>query len=146
MRIKKINDFNNIQIVEQKHEDGVKLIAKMNEEEVGYLNIEILMDPYSYEFSDTFDEDEFYELYPDDVIVKLSYMEVKIKNMGIGTKLMEYAMDLMKKEYNQFYLNASPMGFDGLNIHDLVDFYSKFGFETLLDQGHNVQMMAVFQK
>jgi hypothetical protein len=40
------------------------------------------------------------------------------------------------------YLNASPMGFSGLNVNDLSGFYNAFGFQTLIDSGHNVEMFA----
>ena len=54
-------------------------------------------------------------------------------------------MGLMKGNgYNQFYLNASPIGFKGLGAMDLVYFYKKFGFKELLNQGHNVLMGVVF--
>ena len=51
---------------------------------------------------------------------------------------------MKKNGYNQFYLNASPMGFKGLGTMDLVEFYKKFGFKELLNQGHNVLMGVVF--
>lgn len=67
------------------------------------------------------------------------------KNYGIGSQLMKRGIELMKKNgYNQFYLNASPMGFKGLGTMDLVEFYKKFGFKELLNQGHNVLMGVVF--
>ena len=36
------------------------------------------------------------------------------------------------------------MGFKGLGTMDLVDFYKKFGFKELLNQGHNFLMGVVF--
>ena len=60
-------------------------------------------------------------------------------------RISVYLEQLMKNNgYNQFYLNASPMGFKGLSTMDLVDFYKKFGFKELLNQGHNVLMGVVF--
>jgi hypothetical protein len=39
------------------------------------------------------------------------------------------------------YLNASPMGTQGLNLNDLSGFYKSFGFEETLHQGGNIQMI-----
>jgi len=55
-------------------------------------------------------------------------------------------MELLLKEtkksrYKEIYLNASPMGFKGLQLDDLVKFYEHFGFKEILHQGHNVQML-----
>lgn len=105
--------------------------------------MELLFDSYSYEFEDIFDEDEFYELYPDDIIIKIEDVRVndECKGMGIGSELMKRGMRLMQSQgYKQYFLNASPMGREGLDLSDLVDFYKKFGFKELLHQGNNVNM------
>ena len=128
-------------------EDRTTISAFINNNKVGSLVMEILFDAYQYEFDDVFDEDTFDDLYPDNNIVKIEHIEIgdNYKNSGIGSGLMERGMKLMKEDgYNQFYLNASPMGFKGLGITDLVEFYKKYGFEELLNQGHNVLMGVVF--
>jgi GNAT superfamily N-acetyltransferase len=128
-------------------EDRTKIIAYINKNKVGSLTMEILFDAYEYEFEDVFDEDTFNEIYTNEEIVKIEHIEVddNYKNFGIGTELMKRGMSLMKKNgYNQFYLNASPMGFNGLDTMNLVNFYKKFGFEELLNQRHNVLMGVVF--
>ena len=127
------------------NEDEVKIRAYVNNNEVGCLTMDILFSAY-YEFDDVLSEDEFNKLYPEDEIVKISHIEVndEHKESGIAKELMKRGMSLMKKSHNQFYLNASPMGFSGLNVIDLVKLYKKFGFEILLDQGHNVLMSVVF--
>jgi len=128
-------------------EDRTTLTAYNNNNKVGSLSMEILFDAYQYEFDNVFDEDTFDELYPDIEIVKIEYIEVddNYKNFGVGSELMQRGMELMKKNgYSQFYLNASPMGFKGLGTMDLVEFYKKFGFKELLNQGDNVLMGVVF--
>jgi GNAT superfamily N-acetyltransferase len=128
-------------------EDRTTITAFINDKKVGSLSMEVLFDAYQYEFDDVFDEDTFEELYPNSEIVKIEHVEVddNYKNSGIGSELMKRGMELMKKNgYNQFYLNASPMGFKGLGTMDLVEFYKKFGFKELLNQGHNVLMGVVF--
>src|SRR5690625_1051636 len=128
-------------------EDRTTLTAYNNNNKVGSLSMKILFDAYKYEFDNVFDEDTFDELYPDIEIVKIEYIEVddNYKNFGVGSELMQRGMELMKKNgYSQFYLNASPMGFKGLGTMDLVEFYKKFGFKELLNQGDNVLMGVVF--
>ena len=138
---------NNITYKKSVDEDRTTITAYINNDKVGSLSMEILFDAYYYEFDDVFDEDTFEELYPNSEIVKIEHIEIddNYKNSGIGSELMKRGMELMKKNgYNQFYLNASPMGFKGLGTMDLVEFYKKFGFKELLSQGHNVLMGVVF--
>ena len=138
---------NNITYKKSVDEDRTTITAYINNNKIGSLSMEILFDAYQYEFDDVFDEDTFDEIYSDSEIVKIEHIEVddNYKNSGIGSELMKRGMELMKKNsYNQFYLNASPMGFKGLRNMDLVEFYKKFGFKELLNQGHNVLMGVVF--
>ena len=140
-------NVNSITFKKSVDEDRTSITAYINNNKVGSLSMEILFDAYEYEFENVFDEDTFNELYPDSEIVKIEHIEVddNYKNSGIGSELMKRGMELMKKNgYNQFYLNASPMGFKGLGTMDLVEFYTKFGFKELLNQGHNVLMGVVF--
>jgi len=140
-------NVNNITFKKSVDEDRTTLTTYVNNNKVGSLSMEILFDAYQYEFEDVFDEDTFNEMYPDSEIVKIEHIDVddNYKNSGIGSQLMKRGMELMKKNgYNQFYLNASPMGFKGLGTMDLVEFYKKFGFKELLNQGHNVLMGVVF--
>ena len=139
-------NINNVIYKKSIDEDRTTITAFVGNKKVGSLSMVILFDAYQYEF-DEFDEDTFDELYPNINIVKIEHIEIddNYKNSGIGSELMERGMKLMKVNgYNQFYLNASPMGFNGLGTMDLVDFYKKFGFKELLNQGHNVLMGVVF--
>ena len=141
--IDRVKNFNDIMYKKSVDEDRTTITAYINNKKVGSLSMEVLFDAYTYEFDDVFDEDTFNELYPDSSIVKIEHIEVddNYKNSGIGSELMKRGMELMRKNgYNQFYLNASPMGFKGLETADLVNFYKKFGFKELLNQGHNVLM------
>lgn len=140
-------NLDNITFKKSVDEDRTTISAYINNQKVGSLSMEVLFDSYQYEFDDVFDEDTFNEIYPDSEIIKIEIIEVddNYKNSGIGSELMKRGMELMKKNgYNQFYLNASPMGFKGLSTMDLVNFYKKFGFKELLNQGHNVLMGVVF--
>lgn len=128
-------------------EDEIIITAFDGDKKIGYLTMDLLFDAYEYEFEDVIDEDSFYNLYPDSEIIKLSHLTVddNYLNTGVGTQLVKNGINLMKnKGYKQFYLNASPMGFNGLRLPDLVNFYKKFGFKELLNQGNNVLMGMVF--
>lgn len=137
---------NTISFKKDTDEDRITISAYIGDIKVGHIVSEVIFDAYSYEFEDILSEEEFDEFYPESTIVKIEYMDILngYKNTGIGSKLMKYNMEEMIKDgYKQFYLNASPMGFDGLSLPDLVEFYKKFGFEELLDQGGNVIMGLV---
>lgn len=123
-------------------EDRTTIQAFVDGEKIGSLHMEELFG-YSFEFEDVFDEDEFLKIFPRERIIKIEHIKVDdfYKNEGIGTMLMKKGIETMKKKgFDQFYLNASPMGSSGLNLNDLVDFYKKFGFKELLHQGGNVLM------
>jgi len=147
-QVKLVNEnVKNITFKKSVDGDRTTITAFIDNNEIGSLSMEILFDAYQYEFEGVFDEETFDEIYPDSEIVKIEHIEVddNYKNFGIGSELMKRGMKLMKRNgYNQFYLNASPMGFKGLGTMDLVEFYKKFGFKELLNQGHNVLMGVVF--
>ena len=128
-------------------EERTTITAYNINKKIGSVISEILFNSYQYDFDDVFSEEEFDEIYPKDVIVNIEHIEIDddFKNQGIGTELMGLMMDTMKKRgYTQYYLNASPMGFAGLKLNDLVEFYKKFGFKELKHQGHNVLMGVNF--
>jgi len=128
-------------------EDRITITASYENNNIGNVVSEILFNSYQYEFDDVFSEEEFDEIYPEDQIVKIEYIDINdsFKNQGIATKLMGLMMDTMKKRgYTQYYLNASPMGFTGLRLNDLAEFYKKFGFKELKHQGNNVLMGVNF--
>ena len=129
-------------IRESDGEDRIKYIIKNDNDVISELVVELLFDSYQYEFSDFMSENDFDNYYPKEIIVKIEYVKTKPNYLrtGIATKLMRYMLKNMKENgYSQFFLNASPMGFD-IDVENLVNFYKKFGFEILLDQGHNVLM------
>lgn len=139
------NVNNNIKFTKTLDEDRTIITATVNNNKIGSVISEILFNDY-YEFEDVLSEDEFNQMFPDDTIVKIEHIEVNdnYKNSGIATTLMNQMMNLMKNEgYTQFYLNASPMGFSGLNLSQLVRFYEKFGFKTFLNQGRNSLMYQI---
>jgi len=134
-------------IIINEDEDGYIAKAILNNEVIGSAIIKrmgYLDDIYSYEFEDFFTEEEIGNIFNyDDEIISIEHLKVdkSFMGMGIGSLLMGRVMQFLKDEgFKQFYINASPMGFDGLNLRSLVNFYKKFGFKEILDQGNNVQM------
>jgi len=149
----KINQPINEEIINQlkfklsNDEDRTTITAYNINNKIGSVSSDILFNSYQYEFDDVFSEEEFDKIYPKDNIIKIEYIEIddNLKNQGIATKLMGLIMNTMKKRgYTQFYLNASPMGFTGLGLNDLIEFYKKFGFKELKYQGNNVLMGVNF--
>jgi GNAT superfamily N-acetyltransferase len=141
------NVLNTVKYKKSVDDNTTHINAYINNEKIGSLTMEILYDSYNYEFDDVFDEEEFEDLFPESEIVKIEYLNVedKYKNSGVGSELMKRGMILMRKNgYTQFYLNASPMGMSGLNTNELVNFYKKFGFKEILNQGHNVLMSVTY--
>lgn len=99
-----------------------------------------------YEFVEDITEEELEKLGidEDEPILKIEHIEIndEYKNMGYGNLLMKEAMKYVdKNNYNIIYLNASPIGFNGLNLKDLTKFYKKFNFEVFKNQGNNNLMI-----
>ena len=127
-------------------EDYLELKAYIKDNEVGKITTEIMFDPHLYILGDELGEDEIYNIFPEDIIVKIEYISIDddFKGLGIAKELMTEALSTMKDDgYTQFFLNASPMGFGGLSLNTLVEFYKKFGFKEIINQGNNVLMYLV---
>lgn len=135
-------------VKEDENGDRRTIIAYDGKNKVGSLTIELMVNAQWY-FEDEFSEDEYDKMFPNDEVFKIEHLEVNdtYKGKGIAKELMKKAIDLAKKlNYQNVYLNASPMGNKGLDLPNLVDFYKSFGFEEILDQGGNVQMLLWLNK
>lgn len=130
-------------------EDRVTINAIKDKKIVGKIVLEFIMDAYR-EFEDVIEdgemtEDEYNAIFPNDRFAKVEHLDVidGEKGNGYAKQLMQRAMAYARSNGESvMYLNASPMGFTGLNINDLTGFYNTFGFQTLIDSGHNVEMFA----
>jgi len=131
-------------IYKREDEDETTINAVYNNQRIASLSMVAMVSAYWY-FEDNMSEDEYYELFPDDEFMQIGYLNVydkKYMGEGIAKKLMKLAIDKAKKEgFDTIYLNASPMGTEGLKLNNLVDFYKKFGFKEMINQGNNVQMI-----
>ncbi len=138
------NFINSIRFITKKEdEDRIKISAIYENEKIGYVVLELNQNAYWY-FEDDFSEDDYYKMFPNDEFIKIEHIEIDdyYKRSGVAKKLMSLAIKKSKQlGYEQIYLNASPMGFSGLKLNDLVEFYKKFGFKEILNQGNNVQML-----
>ena len=130
-------------------EDRVTISAIKNKKIVGKVVLEFVFDAYR-EFEDVIEDgdmtdNEYTAIFPNDRFAKIEYLGVEDgeKGKGYAKQLMQKAINTAReKGENVMYLNASPMGFTGLNINDLRGFYETFGFQKLIDSGHNVEMFA----
>lgn len=143
--IKRYSDFINEKVIYTSDidEDRITFIAKDNNIKIASITIELMSAAYWY-FEDEFSEDDYDDMFPDDKVFKIEHLEVsdKHKGKGIAKILMNKVIDKAKElNYNNIYLNASPMGNSGLQLNDLVGFYESFGFKTILHQGGNAQML-----
>lgn len=112
---------------------------------VGTVSVNILTNDvlYEYELKDDLDYDTFNGVFKNDIIVKIEHINIidEFRGCDYGKMIMDYTMSYLKKEgYTNYYLNASPMGYDGLNQDNLVKFYKSFGFKELLKQYNNTLM------
>ena len=116
-------------------------------EVIGKVLMDTIYDLETY-FDDDFSEEEIENIFHDDNVFVIEWLEVPddyYKGAGVGRALMNKAIEFAKKKgYSQIYLNASPIGNQGLNTKDLTRWYGTFGFKPILDQGHNVQMLLNF--
>ena len=99
-----------------------------------------------YEFLEDIGEDGLEELGVEegDMIGKIEHLEIedKYKGQGYAKLLMNKAIEIAKeKGLMPLYLNASPMGSDGLDTDALTIFYEKLGFQVFLEQGGNNLMI-----
>ena len=127
-------------------DDGDRITIKeyFRKEEIGKIILTVIYEPCEYELKDDFNEDFCNDLFKDDMIFKIEHIEGDddYNNLGVGKKLMKNAIYYVKKQKkSQIYLNASPIGFSGLQIKELINFYKKFGFKVIKDQGHNALML-----
>ena len=51
--------------------------------------------------------------------------------------MQEAMKEISRINANYIYLNASPMGFEGLSLENLTKFYEKFVFNVIKEQVGN---------
>lgn len=132
---------------EENDEDRTTITLMISKEVVGKIIIEHVFDGYR-DFEEYMSDDEYYDLFGDDDFYKIETIEVNdnFKGKGYANLLMNKAIDFVKSlDGRAIYLNASPMGFTGLDIGNLVTFYEKFGFRKIpqLDKWDNNKEMIL---
>lgn len=106
------------------------------------ISCEIVYQPYEFEFEGVCSYDKFSRFLEDKPTVVIRGVHAGKMRSGIGTHMMDEAIRHFRAMgYDQFALNASPMG---LSI-DLIKFYERFGFRIVQHQGGNA-MMALSDK
>lgn len=125
------------------YDDRVTITGYLNGTKIGEIIIEFCI-CCMWMFEDIISEEKYDELFPDDKFAKIEHLDVddQYKRKGYAKQLMNKGLEYIKDEgENVVYLNASPMGFSGLNIYDLVEFYKLFGFRTFHEEDNNEEMI-----
>ena len=91
-----------------------------------------------YYLDDVYSEDELDNM--DEIVTYIEHLEVKeqLRNKGYAKALMTETISYFKKNgITNVYLNASPMGFEGLDLEDLTNFYKKYNFKVIKEYNNN---------
>ena len=101
---------------------------------------------YNWDVEDVMSEDEFYKWIPTGNYVSLRDISVEVEERGKGyaKQLMEKVIEFCKDGgWEYIHLNASSKdNYRGMNHSQLVNFYKKFGFKVVKNQGNNSIMIA----
>lgn len=115
-------------------EDGFEIKALVDGEEAGSIYVVEKYDAFS-DFEGYLTDEQYDTIFKEnDSFFEIQHLEVDdyFKGEGIAGFLMNEAISKIKESGADIvYLNASPMGFTGLGIFDLVKFYEKFGFRAI---------------
>jgi len=155
----KINEIYNILITETKEgisfiiddsdielSDSTLIEGVIDGEVFGHITISFTTNGY-WKFEDEMDEEGYDELFPDDSFATIEVLEVndEFKGQNLARPLMLKALDYIKENgENVIYLNASPMGFTGLGLSNLVNFYKSFGFRIIVDDYSGNKEMILY--
>jgi len=136
-KLEKYNDFikESLRFDEEEDEDRVTISAFIDNKCIGKVVIEYVISGY-WEFEDEMTEERYDELFPEDRFAKIEYITIdkEYTDKGHAKQLMYKAIENIKSRGEKsIYLNASPMGHNELDVTELVNFYSKFGFKTFID-------------
>jgi GNAT superfamily N-acetyltransferase/predicted nucleotidyltransferase len=125
-------------------EDDITINAIHDNKIIASITMEPMLSAYWF-FEDEISEEQYDELFPEDKFMNIQHLVVsdtRMRGEGIAKKLMIQAIKKsIQLGYAQIYLNASPMGVEGLNLPNLIGFYQKFGFKVFLNQGNNALMI-----
>jgi len=107
--------------------------------DIGHISFSYIYSGY-WMFENDMTEEEYDEYFFDEPFININelFIEPTYRYNGYAKILLQKALDYIKKEgIKIIYLNASPMGLDGLNKDQLVKFYKSFGFKILNDKYNN---------
>lgn len=125
--------------------NGTEINALANGEGIGYALVSFLSDKeaFNLDFKQDLDWKEFKKLYGDQKIMAINVLRVEgeHQNYGVGKGLVKKALELANEAgVRQVYLNAAPMGPNGLRNSELIEFYKKLGFIELMKKGNGTIM------
>ena len=121
--------------------DRITISAIVEGEPVAKIVLQFMVNGY-WEFEDRMSEDEYNSLFPEDSYVMVEDLVSHDKGKGYARALLNYAIAYSQKAgQHMIYLNASPKGYEGLGINKLVGFYQSMGFEVIIDDNTNKEMV-----
>jgi len=132
-------------------EDGyVRITMITNGIKVGEVVAQDMSDAY-FMFEDYMDEESYNKIFPSDNFLRVEDLTVnkKFQSSGYGRMLMGKVIEYAKNNhFDTIYLNASPMGHDGLPINQLIKFYESLGFSEIpnIQQHPNNREMIMYIK
>lgn len=126
------------------YDDEYSIEATYEDETIGQILMDVIWDVEQY-FGDDFSDEQMSHLFHGDPIFLIEWLEVPddyYKGSGVGKTLMNKAIAFAQKNgYKQIYLNACPIGTNGLSLIQLSAWYQRFGFKPILNQGNNILML-----
>ena len=124
-------------------DENFEIKANFKGQLAGSITFQMLFDESGwYWFDGLLTQEQYDDLFEDKPFVILEHIKVDehFQKSGLGSELMNRAIELMKKMGTKLIvLNASPLG--TITLTKLVDFYKKFDFKVFKNQGGNVIMI-----
>ena len=122
---------------------SVHIISYLGDVKIGEIAVNFIKNGY-WMFEDVIKREGYDKLFPNDRIAEIEGLVIHegFKKKGYGRLLMNRLIKYLKsKQEYTIYLNASPLGINGLNLYRLVNFYKSFGFKTIIKDDNNEEMI-----
>jgi len=129
-------------ITTQDNEDSYVIALRDKNSFVGSCFLDIKTNAYWY-FEDDITEEEYNELFPEDIFLHIEniYIDQKFRGKGYAKKLLELSINKAKElGIKRIYLNCSPINIKR-DLSRLIKLYESFGFNVFLHQRNNALMI-----
>jgi GNAT superfamily N-acetyltransferase len=108
---------------------------------IGRLVADIKYTEYD-DFEEVMSEKKFNETFTNDRYIEIDFIMIDpgFRRQGIGRKLLNEIIHNNNHDIKTFYLNAHPIK-SSMSLDGLVTYYKNFGFEAIVHDTHNVEMV-----